>query len=275
MKKIPLAYRLFAALAILMIVSSVAAADPWADNIISYNAGTNPQAGFTISSSALGEPTRSSVAFGGFPITPFQSAADASEVVSLGEGGELIVSFDEPVVDDPANPFGIDLLVFGNSFFNLASFNNDGTDLATGTVAFDGGEISLSNDGINFFAVANVDADGKFPTLGFSDISIPFPASGTASVLTDFTKPVDPNFDVTGLNTAGVVAGYNGSGGGAGIDLATVGLSQITHVKITNPVGSGMTPEIDGFADVRAVPEPTSFALLAGLWWLSVCSRRR
>ena len=255
--------------------TQIQAADPWADNVVSYTTGSNPAAGFTDSSAALGEPTRSSVAFGGFPITPFQSPADTSEVVSLGEGGELIVSFDEPILDDPSNPFGIDLLVFGNSFFNLSSFNNDENDLATGTINPEGGIISLSDDGINFITVSNLDADGKFPTLGFSDVSIPFPSSGSASVPTDFTKPVDPNLDVTGLNTASVVAGYDGSGGGAGIDIATLGFSQITHVKITNPIGSGLTPEIDGFADVRAIPEPTSTVLIVGLSFLASSQVRR
>jgi hypothetical protein len=242
--------------------SSTSAADPWADFVVSYESGIGPAAGFTDSSTALGEPTHFSIAFGGYPTSPFSAAADVTELVSLGEGGELIVSFVEPVTDHPANPFGIDLLIFGNSFFGLNSFNNDEFDTATGATASEGGVVSLSADGVNFFEVLGVDADGRFPTLGFSDITIPFPVS--ASVLTDFTKPVDPSFDVTGLNTPAVVAGYDGSGGGLGIDLASVGLTQITHVKITNPIGSGVTPEIDGFADVRAVPEPAT-ALLAAL----------
>ena len=240
------------------------ATDPWADSVVSYNPGSNPAPGFTSGSSALGSPTRDSVAFGGYPISPFQSAADVTELVSLGEGGELVVSFDEPVVDDPNNPFGIDLLIFGNSFLGLSSFNNDGTDLATGGTASEGGEVFVSDDGINFIQVLGVEADGAFPTLAYTDITIPFPASGTVSLPTNFTKPVDPSLDVTGLNTAGVVAGYDGSGGGAGIDLALVGLSQITHVKITNPAGSGVTPEIDALADVLAVPEPSSLLLFVG-----------
>ncbi len=236
-------------------------ADPWADSVVGYSSGSNPTPEFTNPSVSLGEPTHHSTAFGGFPVTPFSGAAGVNELVSLGEGGELTVRFDVPVTDDPNNPFGIDLLIFGNSFFNLGSFNNDHTDLATGSTASEGGIISLSADGINFVVVPGVDADGRFPTLGFSDIAIPFPA--TASIPTDFTKPVDPSFDVTGLNTAAIVAGYDGSGGGVGIDLAMVGLSQITHVRITNPLGSGLTPEIDGFADVRAIPEPAGCVVLA------------
>jgi len=235
------------------------AADPWADQIVSYSPGSNPPIGFSNSSAALGEPTHFSIAFGGFPTSPFSGAADGTELVSLGEGGVLIVGFDEPVTDDPANPFGIDLLVFGNSFFHLNSFNNDQFDTATGDIASEGGIVSVSADGMDYLVVSGVEADGRFPTLGFRDISIPFPSTGVVS--TDFTRPVNPNLDVTGLNTAAVAASYDGSGGGAGIDLATVGLSEIRFVKITNPTGSGVTPEIDGFSDVRGIPEPTTLVL--------------
>ncbi len=262
---------LASALAFLCVVgssSTVSAADPWADHVVSFDSGSNPTPGYINANAALGEPTHQSIAFGGYPVTPFSGAADVSELVSLGEGGELVVRFDEPVVDHPANPFGIDLMVFGNSFFFLNSFNNDETDTASGPTASEGGVVSVSADGVNYFVVPGVEADGRFPTLGFSDITIPFPAS--AAVPTDFTKPVDPSFNVTDLNTAAIVAGYNGSGGGLGIDLAAVGLAQISYVKITNPVGSGVTPEIDGLADVRAVPEPHSALLalisLIGVW---------
>ena len=56
--------------------------------------------------------------------------------------------------------------------------------------------------------------------------------------------------DFSGLTYAQVLEIYNGSGGGAGVDIGSLGLSEISFVRITNPVGSGVTPEIDGFADV-------------------------
>ena len=256
------------------------AADPWADEVVSYVEGTGvatewgSSLPYNDSSAALGEPTRfSHTAFGDYPTTPFQTAAGLSEVVSLGEGGELVVRFDEPVVDDPLNPFGIDLLVFGNSFFGLNSYNNDPNDTADGSSDAEGGVIWLSDDGVNYLEVTGVGADGVFPTLGYSDVTIPWPT--TASVPTDFTLPVDPSTDVTGMNTSQVIAAYAGSGGGAGIDLASVGLAQVTHVKITNPVGSGITPEIDGLADVRAVPEPAGLLLAAVAFGLAAIARRR
>ena len=44
---------------------------------------------------------------------------------------------------------------------------------------------------------------------------------------------------------------YRGSGGGAGVDLADVGLTEISYVRISNPENPlDSTPEIDAFADV-------------------------
>lgn len=65
-------------------------------------------------------------------------------------------------------------------------------------------------------------ADAGFPTLGFTDITDPF-SSPAGSVPTDFTRPVDPNFNPFGKSLAEVVAGYDGAGGGLGIDMARLG----------------------------------------------------
>ena len=217
-------------------------------------------AGFNDPTASLGEPTRftsPSSPFGG-QVTPFNSPFGADELVSIGEGGSLTLRFDEPVKDEPGNPFGIDLLVFGNSFLLLSSFPADETTTATGTTS-EGGVISVSADGITYVEVPGVDADGVFPTLGYDDTSVPFPSSGTAPTL--FTRPVDPSANLVGLTTSEIVALYDRSGGGAGIDLAVTGLSEISYVRITNPDGSGVTPEIDAVADVRSVPEPATLLL--------------
>ncbi|MEM9252539.1 MAG: PEP-CTERM sorting domain-containing protein [Planctomycetota bacterium] len=234
-------------------------ADPFADSVVGYDSGSNPVAGFTDSSTALGEPTRltnPSNPFGG-AVTPFQSAFGMNEIVSIGEGGFLTVSFDEPVTDDAGNPFGLDLLIFGNTFALL----DFGSGTASGGFNTEGGLIEISANGVDFFEVPGVAADGPFPTLGYQDVTEPFPTVA-GLVPTDFTKPVDPSFNLTGLDIEEIAAGYDGSGGGVGIDIASVGLSEVSFVRISNPIGSGVTPEIDGFADV-AVPEPTTAAILA------------
>ena len=247
---------------------AASAADPWADNVIQYVLGAeiadvNDVAGdpFIDPTTALGEPTRftSDPQFFGGAVTPFQSPFRAKEVVSIGEGGRLVLEFDEPVLDDPANPFGIDLLIFGNSFLNFL----------TGEPVTEGGTVEVSDDGTNFFVVPGGEADSTFPTLGYLDLSDPFQTT-PGSVVSDFTLPVAPAVNIAGFTLAQIVTAYNGSGGGSPVDLAAVGLSQISFVRITNPVGSGNTPEIDALADVAPMPEPVN-ALPTLLGLLGLC----
>ena len=262
-----------AALALGVAASSDAQTDPFADAVIDYTAGVGANPGFDDPAAALGSPTRITAPgnpFGG-PVTPFQAPFGPGELVTVGAGGSLTVAFDEPITDDAANPFGIDLLVFGNAFFVL-DFSS-GT--ATGDTFGEAGRIEVSADGVDFFAVPDVFADGDFPTLGFQDTDEPFPSS-PGSIPTDFTRPVDPTFDPTAMTTAQIVAAYAGSGGGAGVDIGSVGLSEVSFVRIINdaPGDSGVAAQIDGFADVSAVPEPASAAALAMLGGVLLRRRR-
>ena len=256
-----------AVVAVLLSAScSATAVDPWADRVVSYTPGAGIGADFVTNlpfsdpATALGQPTRiTSPDFFGSPVSPVNGPFRSYEIVTVGAGGELIVAFDEPVTDDPLNPFGIDLLVFGNAFF-LGDFFSNPAGTASGILA-DGGQIAVSADGMTFKNVPG-DADGLFPTSGYSDVVDPF-ATAPGAVLSDFTRPVDPAFNPLGQTLAQIVAGYHGSGGGLGIDLSTTGLSSISYVRITTPAGALQAPEIDAFADVRPVPEPSSLALYA------------
>lgn len=243
------------------------AADPWADRVVNYTPGSglptvfgsDPPEFFDQSEAALGSPSRAS---GGFVVSPYSSAYTPTDIVALGEGGSLTVAFDEPVLDDPNNPFGIDLLIFGNAFFTLSGSFPYSDDATISGIVAEGGVIEVSADGVNYVTIPGIDPDGLYPTNGYADSTGFFP-SEPGGVLSDFTRPVDPAYDPIGDTSAELYAAYNGSGGGAGIDLGAVGLASASFVKITNPVGSGFTPEIDGFADVRAIPEPTAILLLA------------
>jgi len=55
-------------------------------------------------------------------VSPFNPAYGTDEIFSMGRGGFLVVEFDEAVEDDPRNPFGIDLIVFGNAGFIDAAY---------------------------------------------------------------------------------------------------------------------------------------------------------
>ncbi len=251
--------------------SQAGAATPWADQVVSYTPGSGISNDFVTGtpfndpSTALGEPTRETSPhnFGG-SVTPLQSPFRSNELVSIGKGGELVVKFDEPIANDPLNPYGIDLLVFGNAFFVGSFFNPDFSFNPAGTasdVAAEGGVVAVSANGVNYVDVSGI-ADGLFPTNAYVDVTDPF-AAVAGSVPAKFTRPVDPAFNPNGKTYAQILAGYGTSGGGLGIDIGAVGLSSISYVRITNPVDAALIPEIDGFADVTPAPEPSSLLMLA------------
>lgn len=251
--------------------ASPAWASGYASNVVRYTPGSGVDPGYDNPQVAIGEPTRFSGETLGFPgaVTPFNPAFEADEVVGVGAGGELVLEFADPVTDDPDNPFGIDLLVFGNSgHFDLDFPNGLAGPLFNGG---DGGQVSVSADGQAWSVVPGVRADGLFATLSYSDLTDPYSLT-RGLVPADAHKPVDPSFNPVGKTFAQIVAGYAGSAGGAGIDLADVGLTSIRFVRITTT--SSVAAEIDAVADVRPVPGPASLGL-ASLASLGVATRRR
>jgi hypothetical protein len=242
---------------------SRAFASSFATEVVSYTAGANATPGYLDPNTALGSPRR----VNGEPpfesgLTPFNAPYEATDVVSIGTGGSLVVRFDHPVADDASNRFGVDLLVFGNTFYAV-----DGS----GTSA-EPGRIAVSQDGVTWFDVAAVHADGElYPTFAYQDATDPFGSDGT--VPSSYTRPVNPALgpaDFLGKSTAEIAALYAGSGGGAGIDLAPLGLPWIEYVKVYQLAGDGAASDIDAFADV---PEPAVGALL-GVAALGLTSSR-
>lgn len=248
-----------------------ACAGPWASMVISYDPGTNPAPGYSDPMTALGRPERFT-GEGVFPgaVTPFNPAWRTDELVSIGEGGHLTVMFDKPVRNSKGNPFGIDLLIFGNTGYIDSAFPSG---VSGGVFGSGGGEVEVSEDGVNWFKVPGAQADSEFPTLGYLDLTGPYQTT-KGSVPSDFRKPVDPAFAAGGKTFAEIVAAYDGSGGGSGIDIEATGLRAISYVRVSSPLGSGVAAEIDAFSDVRAVPTPGVLGLL-GLGSVAVLRRVR
>lgn len=240
------------------VAGAALAADPWADAVVSYDAGVGDPGAFNDPATALGMPSRMTGTgqFAG-PVTPFNAPYLTDQIVSVTAGGHLTVRFDEPIVDDAANPFGVDLLVFGNAFFTDTSFPNG---IVGGMFADGVFTVSVSADGSAFVPLDGTFNDGLFPTLGYSDLTEPFP-SALGDVPSDFTKPVDPSLtldDLNGKSFAELLALYDGSGGGIPIDIASSGLSSVSYVRVDVPAGVA-SPEFDAFV---AVPEPGTWMLL-------------
>lgn len=254
-------------------VFSSAYSSPYASNWISYNSGVGASEGFTDPAASLGSPTRYSGFSYGYPgaVSPFSPAADPADLTSIGRGGSLVLAFDHDVYNRPTNAFGFDFIVFGN-WFNVYKANPGGFDLpgtATGQYfGKNGGTIEVSQDGENWRLVTTRVTDG-YATLGYLDLTSDF-QSTPGSVLSDFTKPVDPSFNPAGKTLSEIIAGYNGSGGGTGVDFASTGLDFIRYVRISNPDGNIGAINIDGIAEVPA-PVTASLLVIASL----IAPRRR
>lgn len=243
---------------LLVATDSARAASGFATSVVSYTPGTGVGSGYDDPTRAVGQPTRLTGIGTDFQSTtnPFAPAYESTDLVTVGRGGSIVLAFDHAVTNDPANPFGIDLLVFGNSFYTEVAGVVDGLFGGFGT-------IEVSADGIEWRLITGVAADGAFPTLGYSDVTDPFQPTGTA--LTDFTRPVDPSFNANGKTFAQLIAGYGSSGGGAGVDLAAVGLESVSFVRINVASDSAFTAQIDAISDVSAVPAPGTLSALAVL----------
>ena len=244
---IPAVAAAFAITAAMVVLDAPATADvPFAVEVVDFDPGVGGVPGYDQPTAALGEPARmTGWDWAPETVTPFQPAWLPSQIVSLGAGGSLTLAFDHDVVDDPRNPFGIDLLVFGNAFCTDPSYPAG----VCGAFLTEGGRIDVSLDGRTWITVPAVVADAACPTMGYVDAGPYDTVPGTQP--TDFTRPVDPALGelLAGMSHDELVTVYDGSGGGVGIDLATVGLPAIRFVRIVNEAGD-VTPEIDAVADV-------------------------
>ncbi len=148
--------------------------------------------------------------------------ADGSSVVSLGDGGTAICTFQHPIT----NGVGFDFVVFENSFDDLFL-----------ELAF----VEVSSDGIHFF---------RFPCHSLTDASIQTASFGSTNptminnLAGKYRGGYGTPFDLQELN------GKNG-----------LNVQAITHIKIIDVIGSvnGSFVTYDSFGNKINDPWPTEF----------------
>jgi hypothetical protein len=234
----------------------------FANTVISYDRGIGFAANFTNAAASLGRPASAA------SVTPYAPPFSTSQLVSIGAGGSLTLQLDAPVINDPAHSFGIDFLIFGNSFF--VTTNGTGASAKTSGAIFTSSvstRVEVSQNGVNWFTLDSSVA----PTVGTL-----FPTDGPGNPLIP-VNPASTASDFAGLDLAGIRSLYGGSAGGVGFDLGwarddagnTVSLDSANYVRID--VLSGRT-QLDA---ISVVPEPTAWSLwFLGAFLIRGCGRR-
>ena len=201
--------RTLLALGCLLAAAPAHAADPFVDEVVAFAPGT--QAGF-------GQETMPGIVLG--PPRGAGAIEGSLDVVSLGNGGEIVVRFTETVACDAE---GVDFTIFENAF-------HAGSE--TGPVFAEVGIVAVSQDGEAFY---------EFPYDGPS-------LTGFAGLAPVYSHP-DNDIDPTDP----------GVSGGDAFDLADVGLPWAAYVRITDPgaaipdPGNTVPPGNQGGFDLDAI----------------------
>jgi hypothetical protein len=172
---------------------------------------------------------------------PYGTTPDGSNVITeISSGGQVTVKLGRKVYDDANNPYGIDLIIFGNSFCIGHSTIGDGTDLdsdiLTGGLYGHPTTVSVSQDGTNWFAFGNVAT--LFPDNAYRWDETNH--SWTDEQLNP-TKPLNPSvyaMNFSGQATANALDQFIGSAGGTGYDLKASGFPWIQYVRVEPQAGT-------------------------------------
>lgn len=257
------ALRVCAGITLAALPSAAHAEDPWADVLVDHVA-INPNPGFNTPLLALGAPT------GGGVFAP-----NNSSLHSIGTPGSyLVLKFNTPVTDDPANPLGLDCIVYGNGSWVGGDPQRRWQEPGLIEISEDVNHNGLADDpwyvipGSRGYARADVigGIPQPSPTLAGPILNPASPGTvqsdwGYADMsptqreyLDNYVRPDDPKtVDLTPR-----------SGGGDAFDIAwardaagqPAGLGQFDFIRLSAFVDSNagalgaVTPEIDAVADV-------------------------
>jgi hypothetical protein len=206
--------------------AGAAFADDFATRVLAYD----PAPGQFVLNPSFNDPARAL----GAPVGGGTLAANQSKLVSLGAfGGSITLAFDHTVLDDPANPLGLDAIVFGNAIWAGGNPNRRFAECATMEVSLD----------VN----ANGIADDPWYLIPGSHLASP--PTGDQR----FTQTWDDDFD-DATNPPGspawIPAGRSGVWTTSGYRLPAVPFASGAGGVVVNPNGSSASVEgVWGYAD--------------------------
>jgi hypothetical protein len=241
--------------------------------VVSYDPGTNPAAGYSDPSTALGAPERFT-GEGSFPgyVTAFNPAFGTDELVSVGSGGHLTLRLSHFVVPDPAGP---EIGVFTNVGIADEDYPNGQAGNPLFAFGVDEALVEVSANGLAWESLGITTFD--IPTQGYTDVA--------NTVESDFQQPFGgalADFDGLALSDPAnpdILELLAGSGGGTWLDISATGLAQVGYVRFSVPGTSDANFELDAVsisatAMGSVVPEPSTAAILVSLISAAACSGR-
>lgn len=246
----------------------------YAAQVISYNAGVTPASGFTNASAALGEPERFT-GEGAFPgvVSPFNPPFLTSEIVSIGEGGQIKLRLSHYAVAQAAG--APEIGIFENVGLADTNYPNGQAGSPASAFGIDSAVVEVSADGTSWYSFGSIMFD--VPSNGYTDLSNPF-ASMPGSAPSDFQLPFVGNLNSfdglqyshpTNVDVLDLLAG---SGGGKWLDISSSGLPQVGYIRLSvaddGNSSVGLNFELDAVSishealGTPVVPEPTTFGLI-------------
>lgn len=155
---------LFLLMALLAAGSSAAFADsPFAASVLEYD----PAPGQFVNDAQLNDAGKSL----GAPSGGGSGEGNDLGVVTLGGfGGTITLAFDHTVRDDHGNPFGLDAIVFGNSFWAAASANRRWAEAGIIEISRDANSNGLADDAWYLIPGSHVaDAMAQYAVMTWDD----------------------------------------------------------------------------------------------------------
>ena len=257
----------------------------YAVEVISYAPGATPTTGFTDQLAPLGEPEHFTGEGGDYPgvVSPFNPPFQTTEIISVGEGGQLTLRLSNFVLPQIGSP---EIGIFTNAGLFDTNYPNGQAGSPPGTFGVDRAMVKVSENGVDWESLGTKTFD--IPTNGYTDLANPF-SSNPGSSPTDFQQTFTgslgsfaglPYSEATKPDILDLLAG---SGGGTWLDISGTSLSQVGYIRFSvedDGTGAEMNFELDAVSIARfamgeaTVPEPSAL-LLATFAGMLLGLRRR
>ena len=190
---------------------------------------------------------------------PYNVAPGGADLITeISEGGQITVKMGRKVYHNASDPYGIDFIVFGNSFFSASGTSgtiSDSTDLDLATLSTGifghSTTVSVSPDGTNWYAFDNTET--LFPQNPYRWDN---PNHSWTLEQSNPNKPLSPaisSTDFGGQTVSSALDQFAGSAGGTGYSLQASGFSWIQYVRVEP--GPGAYTVIDSIAAVNPAVE--------------------